>query len=159
MVQWLRIRFTMQGMWIWSLVREPGSHLVQGPLSLCASTTEPKCSRARVLQLEKTLHTATKSPLTTTKMQPNQFSSVQLLSRVRIPATPWTAAHQASLSITNSWSLPKIIPLSRWCHPTISSSVVPFSSCPQSFPASRSFQMSQLFTSGGQSMEQQTGSK
>ena len=41
--------------------------------------------------------------------------------------------------------------LSRWCHPTISSSVVPFSSCPQSFPASGSFQMSQLFASGGQS--------
>ena len=38
-----------------------------------------------------------------------------------------------------------------WCHPTISSSVVPFSSCPQSFPASGSFPMSQLFTSGGQS--------
>ena len=43
-------------------------------------------------------------------------------------------------------------PLSRWCHPTISSSVVPFSSCPQSFPASGSFQMSQLFSSGGQSI-------
>ena len=41
-------------------------------------------------------------------------------------------------------------PLSRWCHPTISSSVIPFSSCPQSFPASGSFQMSQLFVSGGQ---------
>ena len=43
-------------------------------------------------------------------------------------------------------------PLSRWCHPTISSSVVPFSSCPQSFPASGSFQMSQFFASGGQSI-------
>ena len=42
--------------------------------------------------------------------------------------------------------------LSRWCHPTISSSVVPFPSCPQSSPASGSFQMSQLFTSGGQSI-------
>ena len=42
-------------------------------------------------------------------------------------------------------------PLSWWCHPTISSSVVPFSSYPQSFPASGSFQMSQLFTWGGQS--------
>ena len=41
-------------------------------------------------------------------------------------------------------------PLSRWCHPTISSSVVPFSSCLQSFPASGSFPVSQLFTSGGQ---------
>ena len=43
-------------------------------------------------------------------------------------------------------------PLSWWCHPTISSSVVPFSSCPQSFPASGSFQMSQFFASGGQSI-------
>ena len=44
-------------------------------------------------------------------------------------------------------------PLSRWCHSTISSSVVPFSSCLQSFPASRSFPMSWFFTSGGQSIE------
>ena len=43
-------------------------------------------------------------------------------------------------------------PLSGWCHPAISSSVAPFSSCPQSFPASGSFQMSQLSTSGGQSI-------
>ena len=47
---------------------------------------------------------------------------------------------------------PKLCPLSQWCYPTISSSVTPFSSCPQSFPASRSFQMSQLFTSGGQTI-------
>ena len=44
------------------------------------------------------------------------------------------------------------LPLNWWCHPTISSSVVPFSSCLQSFPASGSFQMSQFFTSGGQSI-------
>ena len=43
-------------------------------------------------------------------------------------------------------------PLSQWCHPTISSSVIPFSSCPQSLPASESFPMSQLFTWGGQSI-------
>ena len=47
---------------------------------------------------------------------------------------------------SNSW------PLSRWCHPAVSSSFVPFSSCPQSFPASGSFPMSQLFASGGQSI-------
>ena len=46
---------------------------------------------------------------------------------------------------------PNSHPLSRWCHPTISSSVVPFSSHPQSFPASGSFQKSQLFSSGGKS--------
>ena len=47
---------------------------------------------------------------------------------------------------------PNLCPLSRWCHPTISSSVVSFSSCPQSFPASGSFPVSQLFASGGQSI-------
>ena len=47
---------------------------------------------------------------------------------------------------------PNLCPLSRWYHPTISSSVVPFSSCPQSFPASGSFPMSQVSTSGGQSI-------
>ena len=48
---------------------------------------------------------------------------------------------------------PNSCPSSRWCHPAIPSSVVPFSSCPQSLPASGSFPMSQLFASGGQSME------
>ena len=75
-----------------------------------------------------------------------QFSSVQSLSRVWLFVT----AHQASLSITNSQSSLKPRPSSRWYHPNISSSVVPFSSCPQSLPASESFPMSQLFTWGGQ---------
>ena len=47
---------------------------------------------------------------------------------------------------------PNPCPSSQWCHPTISSFVIPFSSCPQSFPASGSFPMSQLFASGGQSI-------
>ena len=80
------------------------------------------------------------------------FISVQSLSCVPLFATPWTAARQASLSLTNSWRLLKLDPLSQWCHPTISSSVVPFSSCLHSFPASGSFPVSQFFTSGGQSI-------
>ena len=80
-----------------------------------------------------------------------QFSLVQLLSHVCLVVIPWTAACQASLSITNSRNLLKLCPSSQWCHPTISSSVVPFSSCLQSFPASGSFQMSQFFASGVQS--------
>ena len=80
-----------------------------------------------------------------------QFNSVQSLSRVQLFATPWTAARQASLSITNSRSSLKRLS-SQWCHPAISSSVIPFSSCPQSLPASGSFPMSQLFASGGQSI-------
>ena len=53
---------------------------------------------------------------------------------------------------SSSRSCSNSCPLSRWSHPTVSSSVVPFSSCPQSFPASGSFPMSQFFTSGGQSI-------
>ena len=66
--------------------------------------------------------------------------------------TPWIAAHQASLSITNFRSSLNSCPLSRWCHPTTLSSVVPFSSRLQSFPASGSFVKSQFFASGGQSI-------
>ena len=80
-----------------------------------------------------------------------QFSSVQSLSRVWLFATPWIAARQASLSITNPGVHSDSHPSSQWCHPAISSSVVPFSSCPQSLPASESFPMSQLFTWGDQS--------
>ena len=66
--------------------------------------------------------------------------------------TPWTAACQTSLSFTISSSLLKFMSLNLWCHPTISSSVILFSSCPQSFPASEFFPMSWLFASGGQNI-------
>ena len=72
-----------------------------------------------------------------------QFSSVQLLSRVWRFATPWITARQASLSITNSGVCSNSCPSSRWCRSAISSSVVPFSSCPQPLPASGSFPTSQ----------------
>ena len=78
-------------------------------------------------------------------MASGPVSPVQSLSHVRLFATPWIAARQASLSITNSWSSLNSRPSSQWCHPAISSSVIPFSSCPQSLPASESFPMSQLF--------------
>ena len=80
-----------------------------------------------------------------------QSSSVQSLSRVQLFATPWTAACQASLSITNSGVHSNLHSSSWWCHPAISSSVIPFSSCPQSLLASEFFPMSQLFAWGGQS--------
>ena len=65
--------------------------------------------------------------------------------------TPWTAVHQTSLSFISPRVCWYLCPLNRWCHPTISSSVAPFSSCPQSFPSSGSFPRSCLFASGGQS--------
>ena len=76
------------------------------------------------------------------------ISSVQLIGHVRFLEPPQTAAHQASLSPT-PWVCSNSCPSSRWCHPIISSSVVPFSSCPES----RYFPMSQFFTSSGQSIE------
>jgi len=79
------------------------------------------------------------------------FIVVRSLGCVPLFATPWTTAHQASLSFSISQSLLKLMSLSWWCHPTISSSVARFFSCPQSLPASGSFPMSRLFTSGGQS--------
>ena len=77
--------------------------------------------------------------------------SVQSLSPVRLFGTPWITARQASCPSPTPRVHPNPGPSSRWCHPAISSSVVPFSS-PQSFPASGSFQMSQLFALGGQSI-------
>ena len=81
-----------------------------------------------------------------------QFSSIQLLSHVRLFATPWTEARQASESIANSRSLLRLMSVESSCHLTISSSVVPFSSCLQPFPASGSFLMTQFFSSGGQNI-------
>ena len=74
-----------------------------------------------------------------------QFNSIQVLSRVQLQharppcPSPYPGVHSDSR------------PSSQWCHPAISSSDVPFSSCPQSLPASESFPMSQLFAWGGQS--------
>ena len=77
--------------------------------------------------------------------------SVQSLSRVWLFATPWIAACQASLSITNSWSSLSLTSIESVMPSSHLILVVPFSSCPQSLPASESFPMSQHFSSGGQS--------
>ena len=81
-----------------------------------------------------------------------QFSSVQSVSRVRLFATPWIAACQASCSSLSPGAHSDSRPSGWWCHPAISSSVVPFSFCPQSLPVSGSFPMSQPFTWSGQSI-------
>ena len=77
---------------------------------------------------------------------------VQSLSCVWLFATLWTAARQTSLSCTISWSLLKLMSIESVMSSTISFSAILFSSCPQSFPASGSLPMNQLFTSGGQNM-------
>ena len=79
------------------------------------------------------------------------FSSVQSLSGVRLFATPWTAAHQASLSVTNSWSLLKLMSIESvmqsdhliLCHPLVL--------LPSIFPSIRVFS-NEFFASGGQSI-------
>ena len=76
---------------------------------------------------------------------------VQSLSHARLFVTPWTAASQVVLHYLQEFAQTHI----HWvteCHPTISSSIAPFSSCPQSFPAPWCFPMSQLPASGGQSI-------
>ena len=84
-------------------------------------------------------------------MCPPWTQVVQLLSHVQPFASPWTVAHQASQSFTVSRVCSNSCTLSQWCHPIISS-VIPFSSCPQSFLASGSFPVNWLFASDGQTI-------
>ena len=73
-----------------------------------------------------------------------EFSSVQSLSCVRLVATPWTVHDRPPCPSPAPEACSNSCPLIWWCHPTILSSVVPFSSCLQSVPASGSFSMSQF---------------
>ena len=79
-----------------------------------------------------------------------QFSSVTQLCPTLY--NPMDCSMQVSLSVATPGVYSNSCPLSWWCHPTISSSIIPFSSCLQCFSASGSFQMSQFFASGGQSI-------
>ena len=81
-----------------------------------------------------------------------QFRSVQSLSHVRLFATPWITACQASLCITNSQSSPNLMSIKSVMRSSHLILCCPFSSCSQSLPASESFPMSQLFAWGGQSI-------
>ena len=81
-----------------------------------------------------------------------QFSTVQLLNHVQIFVTPWTAACTAPCLSPTLGVYSNSYPFSQSCHPTISFSVIPFSSHLQSSPASGSFLMSQFFSSGGQNI-------
>ena len=80
----------------------------------------------------------------------HKFIVVQSLIQVQLFATPWTAACQASPSFTISWSLLKLMSIKSMVLSNHLFLCCAFSSCPQSFPAPRSFLMSRLFESGGQ---------
>ena len=81
-----------------------------------------------------------------------RISSVQLLSHVWFFATPWTKHTRPPCSSPTPGAWTNSHPLSQWCHTNIASSVIPFSSYLQSFPASGSFQISQLFALSDQSI-------
>ena len=80
------------------------------------------------------------------------YRSVESLIHVWLFATSWAAHARPPCPTPTPRACSNSCPLTQWCHPTISSFIVPFSSCPQSFPASGSFQMTQLFASSGQSI-------
>ena len=85
-------------------------------------------------------------------MQHFQISSVQLLSSVQLFATHGLQHARLPCPTPTSRACSNSCPSTLWCHPTISSSIISFSSRLQSFPASGTFQMSQFFVSGGQSI-------
>ena len=137
----------------WPEVPFPHSY----PLNCACVCTPPIQHKHTITSHTHSIHTYNPHALMHTTSTPHatqihSHQSVQSLSRVRLFVTPWMAARQASLSITNSRSPPKPMSIESVMHPTISSSVVPFSSCPQSFPVSGSFPVSQLLASGGRSI-------
>ena len=95
----------------------------------------------------------TMSPLDLLHSELTQFSSVQPVSHVQLWEPVGLQHARFPCPSPNPGACSDSCPLSQWCHPIISSSVIFFSSCLQSFPASGSFQMSQFFASGGQSTE------
>ena len=129
-------RVTATNTTIYSLILVIHRHYMHGTLQITFSESPGVCSSLPRMASQSSFKT-------------NQFShSVitdylrpQRLQHARLPGpSPTPEAYSNSH------------PSSQWCHPTISSSVIPFSSCLQSFPASESFQMSQFFASGGQSI-------
>ena len=116
---------------------------------------EPEIKLPTIVGSSKKKQNTRKTSTSTLLIMPKPltvFSSVQSLIRAWLFVTPWSAARQASLSIINSQSLLKLNPSHWWCHPTISSSVIPFFPYLQSSPALGSFQMSRFFSSDGKSI-------
>ena len=82
----------------------------------------------------------------------NSFCCCSVTKSCPTLCDPTDCSTPGSLSFSISQSLLKLMSINRWCHTSISSSVTPFSFCPQLFTASESFSMSRLFASGGQSI-------
>ena len=120
-LEWVAISFSRGSCWPGDLA-DPGIKASSPALAGRFFTTKPP-----------------EKPLIRTLFMYVCSSSVHSVSRVRLFVTPWAAAHQASLAIANSRACSNYCAQGPWCHPTISSSVIPFSSCLQSFPSIRVF--------------------
>ena len=106
-----------------------------------------------LLRISSYFKTAADCPAFRTHQAPTAPPQEEGSSWARPLAQCCCSAVQSGLDFPVLHYLPQYSrPLSRWCHPTMSSFLAPFSSCPQSFPASESFPMSRRFTSGGQSI-------
>ena len=114
---------------------------------------EVKMSRISIMMLTETVYQFSLAVLTS-HPQCSAFSSVQFSSVTQSCPTLWDPMDRSMPGCPSPTPgvYSNVCSLSWWCHPTISSSVVPFSSCLQSFPASGPFLMSQLFASGDQSI-------
>ena len=142
-------------MWVWSLVQEDllGKGMANHSSILAWRipwTKEP--GGLHPMGLQRVEHDWATNTFILIPELGYQFRSVQLLSYVQLFATPWAAACQSSLSITNSWSLLKLMSIESvmpsnhliLCHPLLLS--------PSIVPSIRAFQMSRFFTSGSQSI-------
>ena len=121
-----------------------------GQISLCLSEFVPVCNISGMKLLPYILLTEFKSCALHLKCKLSVHFSCSVMSDSLWPHEPQHT--RPPCPSPNRRVHPNSCPLSWWCHPTLSSSVVPFFSCPQSFPPSGSFPMSQLFTSGGRSI-------
>ena len=152
--------------WKWShcrarLLATPWIAAHQAPPSIGFSRVTSKFLVATVLHIERNTPCFYRwLPQSSRGLDGSHFESLSLLSvqfsRSVMSNSLWPHGLQHNrppCPSSNPGVYSNSCPLSWWCHPTISSSVIPFSSCLQSFPASGSFQMSQLFASGGQSIK------
>ena len=131
--------------WRWDSLRSKVKWGFKGPdlIGRVLQAKTPEGARSTLLQGEEAMWGRSR---TVAAWEPERAPS----SVVSDSATPWTADRQAFLSTPTPGVHSNSCPSSRWCHPAISSSAVPFSPCLLSVPESGSFQTSQFFTSGGQ---------
>ena len=143
---WNQPRCPLADVYVLSMDKKSVVHILKGILAIKKNTFESVLMRWMKLE-----------PITSSEVSQNEkhqysISTVQLLSHVRLFATPWTATRQASLSITNSRSPPKLMSIKSvmssnhliLCHPLLFP--------PSTFPSIRVFSNDQFFTSGGQNI-------